>query len=359
MSLSSSNYFLSIIVPVYNIKPEYLKKCFDSLVTQDATNFKVIVIDDGSTDDSGRLCDEYASKDERFSVIHQENAGVAVARNSGLEIVNTEWVTFVDPDDWVEKNHVSTIYRNVTAHEADIFLFDYFQEFASKTQPKSLMEQSGVLDDEWVRNYKISPFNFLMVNGKYYEYEHNTLWNKVYRKSMLKKASLCFDPRARKGQDNIFNAEALQLTNAIYYIHACLYHYRYLQESITNKFNLKAQYYNEVAFENYERIIKKYDLWDEYWDAYYARVVTRLYSCMRLYYFHEKNKQEKTLTYKELDETLSKYPYNTALSKVKNDQLTGTQRVFVFFLKRKQYGILRLLVKLRQKIKNMRGLRLK
>lgn len=149
------------------------------------------------------------------------------------------------------------------------------------------------------------------------------------------------------------------MTDKIFYIRKPLYHYRYIQESITNRYNPKAQYYNEVAFEAYERIIKKYNLPVEYWEAFYARVVTRMYSCMRLYYFHEKNTQTKKETYKALDETLSKYPYSVAMRKVKSNQLTGTQRVFVYFLKKRQYWILRLLVEFRQILKNIRGLQLK
>lgn len=114
--------FLSIIIPVYNIKEEYLKACFDSLISQDMKEFRVIVVDDGSSDNNRNICDEYAIKDSRFVVIHQSNAGVSVARNSGIEMADTEWITFVDPDDWVENNHVSTLYVAQKEHfEIDIF----------------------------------------------------------------------------------------------------------------------------------------------------------------------------------------------------------------------------------------------
>ena len=142
-------------------------------------------------------------------------------------------------------------------------------------------------------------------------------------------------------------------------IHSALYHYRYLQESVTNRFNEKAQYYNEVAFENYERIIKKFSLPEEYWKAYYARVLTRLYSCMRLFYFHPENRMSRKLVNEQLNQTLDKYPYNVALKKVDRTTLTQSQRIFVFFLKKRAYGILRILVNGRQSLKRLSGARLK
>ena len=103
--------FLSIIIPIYKIKEEYLRTCFESLLAQDYSDFQIIAVDDGSPDHSGAICDEYARKDSRVVVIHQKNAGVSVARNNGIKEANTEWITFVDPDDWVEPTHVSTLYN--------------------------------------------------------------------------------------------------------------------------------------------------------------------------------------------------------------------------------------------------------
>lgn len=352
--------FLSIIIPIYKIKEEYLRECFESLLAQSNDNFRIIAVDDGSPDRCGEICDEYAKKDDRFFVIHQKNAGVSVARNNGIRAVTTEWVTFIDPDDWVEPNHVSTLYNAQRIHSnMDIFWFDYIQEFDGKTNVKHLKKDSGIFDEIWIHNLRMAPFNFLIVDGKAYEYETNTIWNKMYRTELLKNNEMWFEPKARKGQDVIFNAECLQLTDKYFYIHKALYHYRYLQESVTNRFSEKVQYYNEVAFENYERIIKKFSLPEEYWDAYYARVVTRLYSCMRLYYFHRENKSRKKVLYKELDNTLNIYPYSVALKKVKPLYLTKTQKIFVFFLKKRNYMMLRILVNGRIWIKNLKGARLK
>ena len=351
--------FLTILVAVYNVKEQYLRACLESLIAQSMSEFKVIIIDDGSVDQSGIICDEYAVKDDRFSVIHQPNAGLAVVRNNGIALSDTEWITFVDGDDWIEKNYVSDLFKaKEKCTDAEIILFDYFQEYAAKTKEKTLGIETGVLNREWVSSLQIAPFNCFIINGKTYEYETNVVWNKMYRLSLIRDKGLRFDPRARKGQDVIFNAECFQLTKKYYYIKSSLYHYRNLEGSMTNKFNPKVRYYNEVAFENYQRIIEKYKLGDNYSDAYYARVLTRMYSCMRLYYFHKDNKKPKKAVYKEIGSVLRSEPYRTALKKIKFQNLTGIQKIFVYFLKKENFKILYSLVKARDIIRKINGIEL-
>lgn len=351
--------FLSIIIPVYKTPEKYLRACFESLMSQKSFDFDVIVIDDGSPDKCGKICDEYATKDERFKVVHQTNSGVSAARNKGLDLVDTKWVTFIDPDDWIEINYIETIYNFTKNGDGiDIFLFDYIQEFTDKSVLKELFKDSQILDEESVQSIKLAPFNHLFINGNPIEYETNVIWNKIYRTKLIKENELRFDIKARKGQDVIFNAEALLQTDNFYYIHKALYHYRYLQESVTNRYNPKAQYYNEVAFENYERIIGEYNLPIEYKEAYYARVVTRVFSTMRLYYFHKENKEHWKDICCQLNNTLESNPYKEALNKVSYSKLTKSQKIFVYFLKHRQYELLWLLVNGRLVAQKIAGKRL-
>ena len=102
---------ISIIVPVYKVE-QYLRRCLDSIVAQTFTDWECILIDDGSPDNSGRICDEYAEKDKRFRVFHQENVGVSAARNKGLDEARGEWIGFVDSDDWIEKEMYEYLYND-------------------------------------------------------------------------------------------------------------------------------------------------------------------------------------------------------------------------------------------------------
>ena len=95
---------ISVIIPVYNVEP-YLRKCLDSVINQTYRNLEIIIVDDGSPDNCGAICDEYAARDDRVIVIHKKNGGVSAARNDGIRIASGKWITFVDPDDWCEPDY--------------------------------------------------------------------------------------------------------------------------------------------------------------------------------------------------------------------------------------------------------------
>ena len=110
---------ISIIVPVYNVE-QYLDDCLVSILNQTYKNLEIILIDDGSTDNSGKICDEYAKKDSRIIVFHKENGGVSSARNAGLRIAKGIYIGFVDPDDWIAEDMYEVLYLNAKKYDADV-----------------------------------------------------------------------------------------------------------------------------------------------------------------------------------------------------------------------------------------------
>ena len=123
---------ISVIVPVYNVEP-YLRKCLDSIVNQTYRDLEILVIDDGSTDGSGKICDEYAEKDERVKVFHTKNRGLSCARNLGLDEAKGERIGFVDSDDWIEPNTVETLVKAALRTKADVVTMKACMEFVGKT----------------------------------------------------------------------------------------------------------------------------------------------------------------------------------------------------------------------------------
>ncbi|WP_227166600.1 glycosyltransferase, partial [Enterococcus faecium] len=110
---------ISIIVPVYKVE-KYLRKCVDSILAQTFTDFEVILVDDGSPDNSGKICDEYAEKDNRVRVIHKENGGLSSARNAGIDVARGKYLGFVDSDDYIDEDMYEILYENLKIHDADI-----------------------------------------------------------------------------------------------------------------------------------------------------------------------------------------------------------------------------------------------
>ena len=123
---------ISVIVPVYNVE-RYLRQCIESITNQSYKNLQIILIDDGSKDNSGKICDEYAEKDKRVEVIHKENTGVSAARNTGLDNAKGEWITFVDADDWVEKNFCEILIKKATENESDCIACGYNKVYCNNT----------------------------------------------------------------------------------------------------------------------------------------------------------------------------------------------------------------------------------
>lgn len=105
---------ISVIVPVYKIKEQYLKECIESISKQTYSNLEIILVDDGSPDNCGEICDLYAEKDSRIMVLHQKNQGVSMARNNAIQKATGEWITFIDADDWIEKICVNWPWKSVT-----------------------------------------------------------------------------------------------------------------------------------------------------------------------------------------------------------------------------------------------------
>ena len=116
---------ITVIVPVYNVE-NYLNKCLDSILKQTYQNLEIIVVNDGSTDNSGTICQEYAQKDNRIVYIEKDNGGLSDARNAGLDRMTGSYVTFVDSDDWIEQDYVEVLYNKLTEYQADIAVGNYY-----------------------------------------------------------------------------------------------------------------------------------------------------------------------------------------------------------------------------------------
>lgn len=130
-----SNGLISIIVPVYNVE-KYLPQCVDSLLQQTYPNVEIVLVDDGSPDQSGRICDEYAAKDQRVKVIHQKNQGVSAARNNGMAAASGEWITFVDADDWFDTDACQHLINEAQKQDGcDVVIFSFVKNYEEGEYP--------------------------------------------------------------------------------------------------------------------------------------------------------------------------------------------------------------------------------
>lgn len=215
----ASNPLISVIVPVYNVE-KYLSRCLDSIISQTYKNLEIIVVDDGSTDDSRKLCDRYAEKDERIKVFHKKNGGLSDARNYGIERAHGEYISFIDSDDWVETKYIKVLYEGLCDSSCDISMVKHFIDYPNKT-----------IDTGTGNKIKLTPHDCLD-KMLYQEDIDVSAWAKLYSKNLFKNISF---PKGCLFEDSATTYKLIDKSNAIYLNSMPLYHYVIRKESITNK----------------------------------------------------------------------------------------------------------------------------
>ena len=262
----------SIIVPIYNIE-KYIKKCIQSILKQTYKNFELILVDDGSTDSCGVICDEFLKKDDRIKVIHKTNGGLVSARNEGLNNSSGEYICYVDGDDWIEKNTLEILYKILKKENPDVIVFNLKKIFKEKVEILPFWNENGLYDKiKLERN--IYPYMMCDIRKKFCTpLIFPTGAGKIFRRSLLKE-HYCKDLRIRMGEDNAFVYETLYSANSVYFINEPLYCYNQTNNtSITSTYDKKRFKNNLILFNymennlnlNYINTKEQFNLFKAYW----------------------------------------------------------------------------------------------
>lgn len=211
---------ITVIVPVYN-NEKYLKKCMDSIAAQTYDNYEVILINDGSTDGSGRLCDSFAEKDERISVIHQENRGLASSRKRGVDAAKGKYITFVDSDDYIAPHMLETLYNHISNFDMVTCGFTVVQKDGSQKTKRTFEE--GYVD---FCSSKEAIYSFF--NRKYL---YESAWGKLVRKGLYYRIDMC--EGAVPGEEICTTLQLLQLSKRVRALSEPMYYYRQNEEGIS------------------------------------------------------------------------------------------------------------------------------
>ncbi len=207
---------VSVIVPVYNTE-KYLRRCLDSILAQTFTDWECLVIDDGSTDTSPAICDEYAAADTRFRVFHKQNGGVSSARNVGLENVHGEWVTFVDADDYYASNNaISLMYGKAMKESADVVLIDFYMQFRDRQVTCSL--------PQWEQEHKVTSLR------KYISLTWTCVWFLFTRRDMIRENNIKFEEDLTFSEDFLFVLNVLYRASKVTNLRNSLYCYFRINE---------------------------------------------------------------------------------------------------------------------------------
>jgi glycosyltransferase involved in cell wall biosynthesis len=205
---------ISVIVPVYNVEP-YIHKCIDSILAQSYANLEIILVDDGSLDNCGKICDEYAAKNPTVKVLHRENGGLSDARNAGLDIAKGEFLCFVDSDDWCEKEMLQTAFEAMERSKCDIIAYGAFHDFMENEKKFRTIIKEAKCEQKASSFEESLP---LLVN----ESLSVTAWAKLYKKKIFE--NLRF-PKGKIFEDTRIFPKLFENGNGIFIISKPLYHY--------------------------------------------------------------------------------------------------------------------------------------
>lgn len=206
---------VSIIVPIYNAE-QYLRRCVDSILNQEYTDFELLLVNDGSTDASGDICEEYGDQDPRVIVIQKENTGVSDSRNRALDRARGKYLQFLDSDDWITPDATRLFVRAAEEYGCDMVISDFYRVVGERLSTKGDIEEEGVLTrEEFAAHMMENPADF------YY----GVLWNKLYRRDIVEEHNLRMDTDINWCEDFMFNLEYIRYAKVFYALHAPIYYY--------------------------------------------------------------------------------------------------------------------------------------
>ena len=220
------NNKISIVVPVYNVE-KYLNKCIDSILNQTKNNFELILVNDGSTDSSGDICDEYKLKYPNIEVIHKNNGGLSSARDAGIYAASGEYIMFVDSDDWIEPNTIEILNGVIAENKYDVIIYGLFMDFEINN-----FESYAIVAQDKVYN------SIELYLNEFEMYRSSTLfgyaWNKLYKLNIIKMNKLEFGEYVYP-EDVYFNFKILPYCNNIRVVNKSLYHYIHRERETLSK----------------------------------------------------------------------------------------------------------------------------
>lgn len=334
----------SIVVPVYNVE-KYLNECVDSILNQSFTDFELILVDDGSKDNSPAICDKYEASDSRVKVIHKVNGGVSAARNTGIDNCSGEWIVFVDSDDSIGKSLLEDCNNAINETKAEICCFELTEdESLIKTNSnKGAYQQFGKAE---IENLQVAIFNrdCQTFARDLIKAPHPA---KCFLRSVINDNGLRFNEKLTNGEDGIFNLYYLQNISRGVYVKEKLYFYRQCENSITHRFTPNVvDDFNKLHVE-YDAFIKKYN------DSVVIphldeRLIWSFSFCCILNFCHPNNDKKYADRKKDFSKTYEIYA--DAIKRVSLKSFGLKKKIMFCFIKLRLFSGVNLLCSLQNKL---------
>lgn len=339
---------VSVVVPVYNAA-RTLKKCVNSLTSQIFDDVEILLINNGSTDNSLDVCKEIAGKDSRIKVIDTSEKGVSAARNRGIELATGEYIAFVDADDWIDPD-VCKLFADLNAkHNYDLFCYSAQYHKKGKTTTTHLFGKDIELlsqnQKEELQRKVFAP------QAPIFSYKMNTRFagsacGKFYKREILQKNNLRFATETVISEDVLFNTLSLDYFHRIGYTKQCFYHYEQSDGSAQNRYRPNSDKYFVFIIEKIQEWLRKTKKSQHFVDAANCLFVHYLFGVLKEDLFHKNNKVVYTEKLKKLRKILSDDIWNNIIETVKMNYFSTPEKMLIWLLKHKWCSIVSLLMRI-------------
>lgn len=344
---------VSIIVPVYNVPEKYFKICIESLINQTMKELEIIVVDDGSKNNLGAVCDMYAQKDNRVKVIHKKNGGVSTARNAGLKIITGKWLMFLDADDWIDYDTIEYVVNYSENNDVDILAWNHYYETSrgqvkrEEISPSPLVRYNSNFDD-------MKMLALDTVAPEYDKRVNNTsvgairgVWAKLYKIDLIKQNKISFNENLVISEDAFFNLCCFEKGNKVVMINKYFNHYRVDESSAIRSYHNDICHINRNILDSFYDCLHKKDYKNAF-DLCYMRMVcaciARSFNCK---FIHRENKNSLQKNIYEIRLMLNERVYQNALNRPISNFFKFDEKIILWMAKKNMAYLLFLLFKLK------------
>lgn len=332
---------ISIVVPIYKVPEDYLKKCVYSLINQNVKNVEIILVDDGSPDNCGIVCDELSKVDSRIKVIHKENGGLCSARNAGVKIAKGKWLAFVDGDDFIDPETYEYLLEN-SDDTYDVLFFGYIKDY-----PTYSIKKDGSRYFEDNKTYKtkeeISYIQKMILN---YDGNMAMVVTKLTRLDFIKENNIYHIDELKQGAEGIeYNIRLFANAHKCKYFNKCFYHYIYNNESITTVHNENNHKMVINCFKQIKKEINNKDLDLMSW--FYSRLCHVILTTAISGYFSPSNKEKYSIKKKKYKQYLKNDLILETLNFKGNIHLSTTKKITLFLIRIKAFFAVSVISKIR------------
>lgn len=333
---------VSLIVPVYKVPEQYLRKCIESVMAQTLKNIEILLVEDGSPDQCGTICDSYAEEDSRIRVLHKENGGLSSARNYGCRVAQGKWIMFVDGDDWIEPEMCEVMYQEGEKNSVQLVMCGIMKNYG-----KSATEYRFYLEDGKV--YSGQECNWLQQQLLVYNGNIAATYSKLIDRNLLIENCIFHNEVLRQGAEGLeFNLRLFERLESAVFINKPFYHYIYNNNSISASHNEANHEFVITCFEKIKEFIaisKNRELLEPWFDNRFLYVIV---STAISGYFNPSNNESYADKKRKYAAYLEK-PIVEQVLRSKNTTGIGKQRaIILFFVRHRMFFVLAMMGKIRK-----------